>query len=112
MSKYLLSISLLTIVLIITLLNIGNPDTYITLNFLVVKTAPIPGILVLYIGMIIGSLFTLPIIIQSSKNSKNRIINKQMKKEEKRIKKIKKSTTSKRKKNNASSNINIEDTVN
>lgn len=90
MKRYIFTISIAILLLIFTLLNLSITEGYMSLNFLIYKTPKIPGIILLYVGMLLGSLFTIPLVFKHLCPPTTKVLTEQVKEESKREKKFNK----------------------
>lgn len=91
MYKYIISILVFIVFLVITVINL-NGDNNISLNLILFKTPVIPGIIIFYIGIAIGTIIAMPLIVMQAKKKDSKVLNQHMKNETKRMKKQKKKT--------------------
>ncbi len=101
MAKFISTIVISIIVIVITIINYDNK---IDFSLIVYTFKDLSGILLLYIGILIGVAITLPMIASHSKKYAKKVFsksitqeNKRLKKEEKRLKKEKKEQKKQRK---------------
>lgn len=90
MYKYIISILIFIVFLIITVINLNGDN--ISLNLILFKTPALPGIVFVYIGIVLGAIITMPIMVIQTKKKDSKVLTQHMKNETKRMKQKAKKT--------------------